>query len=132
MITNMTTAIAEQTLFSAAPYLNTSPRGLYGDTVEEIDASTGQVLKALKDEALDKNTLVIFTSDNGPWLTFGVNGGSAGLLRDGKGSTFEGGMREPFITWWPGRVPAGKTVGIIFCGGNLDSGVLQRILNREL
>ncbi len=97
-------------LFSAPPYLNTSPRGLYGDTVEEIDASTGQVLQALKDEGLDKNTLVIFTSDNGPWLTFGVNGGSAGLLRDGKGSTFEGGMREPFIAWWPGRVPAGQTV----------------------
>jgi arylsulfatase A len=97
-------------LFSAPPYLNTSPRGLYGDTVEEIDASTGQILQELKSNGPDKNTLVVFTSDNGPWLQFGVNGGSAGLLRDGKGSTFEGGMREPFIAWWPGRVPAGKTV----------------------
>ncbi len=84
-----------------------SPRGLYGDVVEEIDWSVGQLLDALQREGLDKNTLVFFTSDNGPWLTMGLAGGSAGLLRDGKGSTFEGGMRVPGIAWWPGRVPSG-------------------------
>ena len=97
-------------LFSAPPYKDRSPRGLFGDVVEEIDASTGRILQALRDEGLANTTLVIFTSDNGPWLTQGLNGGSAGPLRDGKGSTFEGGMREPFIAWWPGRVPAGQVV----------------------
>ena len=69
----------------------------------------GEVLKTLRAEKLDRKTLVFFTSDNGPWLQFGEQGGSAGLLRDGKGSTFEGGMREPGIAWWPGTVPAGIT-----------------------
>jgi arylsulfatase A-like enzyme len=102
-------------LFSAPPHKDKSPRGLFGDVVEELDAGVGRVLQTLRDEGLANNTLVIFTSDNGPWLTQGLNGGSAGLLRDGKGSTFEGGMREPFIAWWPGRVPAGKTVADMVC-----------------
>ncbi len=97
-------------LFASEKFRGTSKRGLYGDTVEELDWSVGQVLQTLRDEKLDKNTLVIFTSDNGPWIIRDLHGGSAGLLRDGKGSTWEGGMREPFIAWWPGRVPAGKTV----------------------
>src|SRR6185295_4489016 len=66
-------------------------------------------------EKLDKNTLVIFTSDNGPWLFRDLHGGSAGLLRDGKGSTFEGGMREPGIAWWPGHIPAGKVCHELAC-----------------
>jgi arylsulfatase A-like enzyme len=77
--------------------------------VEELDWSVGEVLKALREEKLDKKTLVFFTSDNGPWLQFNEHGGSAGLLRDGKGSTWEGGMRVPGIAWWPGTVPAGVT-----------------------
>jgi arylsulfatase A-like enzyme len=77
---------------------------LYGDVIEEIDWSVGQVLKTLKAEGLAENTLVFFTSDNGPWLIFDTHGGSAGLLRDGKGSTWEGGMREPGIAWWPGKI----------------------------
>lgn len=97
-------------LFASDDFRGKSKRGIYGDAVEELDWSVGQVLKTLQDEKLDKNTLVIFTSDNGPWLLRDLHGGSAGLLRDGKGSTFEGGMREPFIAWWPGKVPAGKTV----------------------
>ena len=92
-----------------------SRRGLYGDVVEEIDWSVGQVLDTLRREGLDKNTLVFFTSDNGPWLTQGEAGGSAGLLRDGKGSTWEGGMREPGIAWWPGRVPAGVVTHELAC-----------------
>src|SRR5204863_12040 len=86
-----------------------SERGVYGDVVEELDWSVGEVLKALQEEKLDGKTLVFFTSDNGPWLQFGEHGGSAGLLRDGKGSTFEGGMRMPAIAWWPGTAPAGVT-----------------------
>jgi arylsulfatase A-like enzyme len=94
-------------LFASGKFGGKSRRGLYGDVVEEIDWSVGEVLGALHREGLDKNTLVFFTSDNGPWLTQGEAGGSAGPLRDGKGSTWEGGMREPGIAWWPGRVPAG-------------------------
>jgi arylsulfatase A-like enzyme len=96
-------------LFASKDFAGKSERGLYGDVIEEIDWSVGEVLKVLRDEKLDGSTLVFFTSDNGPWLMFGEHGGSAGLLRDGKGSTFEGGMRMPGIAWWPGTVPAGVT-----------------------
>ncbi len=97
-------------LFASDKFRGASQRGIYGDAVEELDWSVGQVLQTLRDEGLDKNTLVVFTSDNGPWLIQDLHGGSAGLLRDGKGCTWEGGMREPFLAWWPGHVPAGKTV----------------------
>jgi arylsulfatase A len=94
-------------LFASEKFRGTSRRGLYGDVVEELDASVGQLLETLKREGLAENTFVFFTSDNGPWLTQGEAGGSAGLLREGKGSTWEGGMREPGIAWWPGRIKAG-------------------------
>jgi arylsulfatase A len=81
-----------------------SAAGMYGDVVEEIDASAGRVLDALKTTGLDRRTLVVFTSDNGPWLPFGSHGGSAGPLREGKGTTWEGGVRTPAIFWWPGTV----------------------------
>jgi arylsulfatase A-like enzyme len=80
---------------------------LYGDVVEELDWSVGQVLDTLRKQGLADNTLVFFTSDNGPWLVKDLAGGSAGPLRDGKGSTWEGGMREPGIAWWPGRIKPG-------------------------
>ncbi|MEZ6061053.1 MAG: sulfatase [Planctomycetaceae bacterium] len=91
-------------LFVSEDFTNVSQRGLYGDVVEEIDWSVGRILSTLRNEGLADNTLVVFTSDNGPWLAFDDHGGSAGLLRDGKGSTWEGGMREPTIFWWPGRI----------------------------
>jgi arylsulfatase A-like enzyme len=91
-------------LFASAEFKGKSPRGIYGDVVEELDWSVGQILEALRAEGLAENTLVLFTSDNGPWLTQGAQGGSAGLLRDGKGSTWEGGMRVPGIAWMPSRV----------------------------
>ncbi len=91
-------------LFCSDDFRGKSPRGLYGDAVEEIDWSVGRVLDTLRREKLAENTLVVFTSDNGPWLTFNEYGGSAGLLRAGKGCTFEGGMREPCLTWWPGTI----------------------------
>lgn len=104
-------------LFASEAFRGKSPRGLYGDVVEEIDWSTGEILRVLRQENLAGRTLVVFTSDNGPWLTQKEHGGSAGPLRDGKGSTFEGGMRVPGIFWGPGRVAPG-TVGEI--GSTLD------------
>jgi arylsulfatase A len=91
-------------LFVSDRFRDKSLRGLYGDVIEEIDYGVGQILSTLRREGLAENTFVVFTSDNGPWLTFDEHGGSAGLLRGGKGSTFEGGMREPCIMWWPGRI----------------------------
>jgi arylsulfatase A len=100
-------------LFASKEFAGKSKRGLYGDVIEELDWSVGQVLDALRAEDLAENTLVIFTSDNGPWLIFDLHGGSAGLLRDGKGSTWEGGMRVPCIMSWPGQIPAGKSTADI-------------------
>lgn len=94
-------------LFTSDKFKNKSARGLYGDVIEEIDWSVGQVLQALKDNGIDENTLVVFTSDNGPWLIFEDHGGSAGPLRGGKGGTFEGGMRVPAIFRWPGKIKPG-------------------------
>ena len=83
-----------------------SRQGLYGDVIEEIDWSVGQVMAALKQHGLDDNTLVLFTSDNGPWLSYGSHAGSAGPLREGKGTSWEGGTRVPCIMRWPGTIPA--------------------------
>lgn len=96
-------------LHSGKDFEGTSPRGQYGDTVEEIDWSVGQILKTLKDQGLDDNTFVVFTSDNGPWLTCKTKGGSAGPLREGKFSTYEGGMRVPCIMRWPGKLQPATT-----------------------
>lgn len=82
--------------------------GLYGDVIEEIDWSTGQVLDALRSEGLERDTWVIFTSDNGPWLSYGEHAGSAYPLREGKGTSWEGGTRVPCIMRWPGRIPSGS------------------------
>jgi arylsulfatase A-like enzyme len=94
-------------LFASDKFKETSKRGLFGDVVEELDWSVGQVMETLRREKLAENTFVFFTSDNGPWLIRGLAGGSAGPLTDGKGSTWEGGMREPGIAWWPGKIKAG-------------------------
>ncbi len=95
-------------LHASERFKDKSPRGLYGDVVEELDWSVGQVVQRLRDLNLVENTLVFFTSDNGPWLPHKLNGGSAGLLREGKGTTWEGGMREPGIAWWPGKIRPGQ------------------------
>lgn len=96
-------------LFASQDFAGKSSRGLYGDVIEELDWSVGEILNTLKAEGLEKNTFVFFTSDNGPWLVMKEEGGSAGLLREGKGCTWEGGMRVPAIAWWPGKIEAGKT-----------------------
>jgi arylsulfatase len=86
-----------------------SKQGLYGDVIEEIDASVGQVLRALETHGLEENTFVIFATDNGPWLSYGDHAGSAGPLREGKGTCWEGGVRVPCIMRWPAKIPAGTT-----------------------
>ena len=85
------------------------PKNAYINTIEHIDTEVGRLLKTLDELKLSSNTYVIYTTDNGPWLPFRHHGGSAGGLRDGKGSTFEGGMREATVIRWPGKIPAGKT-----------------------
>lgn len=94
-------------LFVSPAFRGKSERGLYGDVIEEIDWSVGQILNALRQQGLDKNTYVIFTSDNGPWVIYNENGGSAGPLFGAKATSYEGGVRVPAIFWGPGRVRKG-------------------------
>lgn len=94
-------------IYASPKFEGKSKRGLYGDVIEELDWSVGEVVKALKKNGLEENTLVVFTSDNGPWLIFDVEGGSAGPLRQGKGTTFEGGQRVPTVAYWPGKIKPG-------------------------
>lgn len=84
-----------------------SKHGLFGDVMMEVDWSVGQILDTLRENGLAQDTLVIFTSDNGPWLSYGDHAGSARPLREGKGTMFDGGCREPTLMWWPGKIPAG-------------------------
>ena len=84
-----------------------SEQGMYGDVIMEIDWSVGEIVRTLEENGLSDNTLVIFTSDNGPWLNFGDHAGSTGGLREGKGTSFEGGQRVPCVMKWPGTIPAG-------------------------
>lgn len=88
-------------IYASDSFAGQSRRGLYGDVIEEIDWSTGQIMKTLKENNILDNSFVFFSSDNGPWLPYKTHGGSAGPLRGGKGSTWEGGMREPCIIHWP-------------------------------
>ncbi|MFN0126342.1 MAG: sulfatase [Verrucomicrobiales bacterium] len=94
-------------LFVSEKFAGKSGRGLYGDVIMEIDWSVGEVLAALAKHGLENDTLVIFTTDNGPWLSYGDHAGSAGRLREGKGTAWEGGVRVPCLMRWPGHLPAG-------------------------
>lgn len=96
-------------LFVSDKFRGKSGAGLFGDVMMEIDWSVGQIVGAIREHELDENTLVIFTSDNGPWLSYGDHAGSAGPLREGKGTMFDGGCREPTIMWWPGKIKARST-----------------------
>jgi arylsulfatase A-like enzyme len=93
-------------LFVSDKFEGKTERGRFGDVIAEIDWSVGQILATLKQQGLDERTLVIFTSDNGPWLSYGDHAGSAAPLREGKGTTWEGGQRVPCLVRWPGKVPA--------------------------
>lgn len=96
-------------LFASDRYRGKSAGGLYGDVLEELDGSVGQILEALKRNRIDKDTWVVVTSDNGPWLCYGNHAGSSGPFREGKGTVYEGGVRVPCIMRWPGKIPAGQT-----------------------
>ncbi len=96
-------------LFVSEKFRGKSGQGLYGDVVMEVDWSVGEILGALDRHGIADRTLVVFTSDNGPWLSYGDHAGSAGPLREGKGTMFEGGCRVPTLMRWPGRIPAGTT-----------------------
>ncbi|MEM9647293.1 MAG: sulfatase [Bacteroidota bacterium] len=99
-------------LFVSDKFKGKSERGLYGDVIMEIDWSVGQILEALKENGLEENTIVMFTSDNGPWLSYGNHAGSALPLREGKGTAWEGGQREPFIIKYPNKLDGGKVVDV--------------------
>ena len=106
-------------------FKNKSGAGLYGDVMEEIDWSVGEIMKTLEANGLTKNTVVIFTSDNGPWLSYGNHGGNAGGFREGKGSAWEGGVRVPFVISWPGEIAKGSICNNM--AANID--VLPTIVN---
>ena len=95
-------------LFVSDKFKGKSGAGLFGDVMMEVDWSVGQILETLRKHKLDKDTLVVFTSDNGPWLSYGDHAGSSGPLREGKGTMFDGGCRESTLIWWPGTIPAGS------------------------
>ena len=92
-----------------------SKQGMYGDVMMEVDWSVGEIMKALRKNKLEKNTLIIFTSDNGPWLNFGNHAGTTGGLREGKGTSREGGQRVPCLMKWPGVIPAGEICNQLAC-----------------
>ncbi len=105
-------------IYAGKDFRGKSNNGAVGDWIEEVDWSTGRLLDTLRDLKIAENTLVIFTSDNGPWLVQGSDSGSAGPLRGGKGSTWEGGVRVPTLAWWPGKIAPNSTVDAI--AGTID------------
>jgi arylsulfatase A len=94
-------------LYVSDKFRGKSERGLFGDVVMELDWSVGQIIQTLRKHKLDENTMIVFTADNGPWLSYGDHAGSALPLREGKGTMFDGGCRVPTVMWWPGKIPAG-------------------------
>lgn len=98
-------------LFVSDKFKGKSKRGLFGDVVMELDWSVGQVRSTLERLGIDGNTMILFCSDNGPWLSYGDHAGSARPLREGKGTSFDGGQREPTVMCWPGRIPGGRVCG---------------------
>ena len=106
-------------LYVSEKFKGKSANGLYGDVIMELDWSVGQIIQALKDNGLEENTLVVYTSDNGPWLSYGNHAGSAGQLREGKGTAWEGGQREPFIVKYPPRIKGGSIIDVPIMGIDL-------------
>lgn len=109
----ITPAMPHVPLFASEKFKGTSERGLYGDTVEEIDYYVGNLIQYLKSKGLEKNTLIIFASDNGPWLGYKDLAGSALPFRDGKFTNYEGGVRVPCIMYWPGKIKSGQVSNAI-------------------
>ncbi len=105
-------------LFVSDKYEGKTARGLYGDVISEIDWGVGQIIAALKKHGIDENTCIIFSSDNGPWLSYGDHAGSAKPLREGKGTNFEGGFRVSCLMRWPGKIPDGQVCSEV--AGTID------------
>jgi arylsulfatase A len=105
-------------LFVSEHYEGKTKRGLYGDVVSEIDWAVGELLKALEESGIDEKTCIVFTTDNGPWLSYGDHAGSAKPLREGKGTNFEGGFRVPCLMRWPAQIPAGQVCSEV--AGTID------------
>tara|TARA_B110000261_G_scaffold82625_1_gene94918 strand:+ start:431 stop:1855 length:1425 start_codon:yes stop_codon:yes gene_type:complete len=103
-------------LFASSDFKGKSENGLYTDVIQEIDHSVGAIMKALKDNDLEDNTIVVFTSDNGPWLSYGEHAGSTGIYREGKGTTWEGGQRVPCIVWYPNEIKPNTVISAPLMG----------------
>ena len=103
-------------LFASADFKGKSKNGLYSDVIQEIDYSVGAIMKALKDNNLEDNTIVVFTSDNGPWLSYGKHAGSTGIYREGKGTTWEGGQRVPCIVWYQNEIKPNTVISTPLMG----------------
>lgn len=112
-------------IYASDKFKDSTGKGIFADVIAEIDWSVGEIVGALKANQLESNTLVLFTSDNGPWLSYGDHAGSALPLREGKGTAWEGGQREPTVAYWPGRIPAGAVCDEV--AGTID--VLPTIAN---
>lgn len=97
-------------IYASEKFVGSSNQGLYGDVIQELDWSVGEIVKKTRTKGVEDNTLIVFSSDNGPWLVMGEDAGSAGPLREGKQTTFEGGMRVPAVAYWKGKLPEGKIV----------------------
>ena len=103
-------------LFASSDFKGKSENGLYTDVIQEIDHSVGAIMKALKDNDLEDNTIVVFTSDNGPWLSYGEHAGSTGIYKEGKGTTWEGGQRVPCIVWYPNEIKPNTVISAPLMG----------------
>ena len=103
-------------LFASSDFKGKSENGLYTDVIQEIDHSVGAIMKALKDNDLEDNTIIVFTSDNGPWLSYGEHAGSTGIYKEGKGTTWEGGQRVPCIVWYPNEIKPNTVISAPLMG----------------
>jgi arylsulfatase len=118
-------------IFASEKFKGRTKHGLYGDVIEELDWSVGEILATLERLDLDERTLVIFFSDNGPWLSYGEHAGSAKPLREGKLTTFEGGVRVPCLMRWPGQVPAGRVSDELFMSIDLLPTITELVGGRK-
>lgn len=114
-------------IFASEKFKGRSSRGLYGDVVEELDDAIGQLLAKVRTLGLEDNTMVIFFSDNGAWMSYGEHAGSNYPLREGKLTCFEGGVRSPLLVRWPGRVPAGRSCSTPFMSIDLLPSLVEAV-----
>ena len=112
-------------LFASKDFNGSTGNGLFADVISEIDFSVGRVIEALEKHNLTENTIVVFTSDNGPWLSYGDHAGSSGIYREGKGTAWEGGQRVPCIIKYPREIKANTIIDEPVMGDRLDANFLS-------